>query len=226
MHLIRRRLALVALALATLATPWAALAEDKIGDQEVSLGSPGAVVTVMEYASVTCPHCAHFNADVFPALKSKYIDTGKIRYVFREAPIHPTEDAAGFLLARCAGSQGYLAVTDALFRAQKLLFDKNDLHGWLVAGARPAGLNEDQMKACVTDAKVIEAFTARTERNMKADKIDSTPTVFVNGRRIEPPGQRAITIADLDAAIRPLLGGKSAAARKPVHNAIRDHRSL
>lgn len=217
MYPMNRRLVLAALAAVALCAPRAALAEDRIGDQEVSLGNPRAPVTVMEYASVTCPHCAHFNADVFPTLKSKYIDTGKIRYVFREAPIHPTEDAAGFLLARCAGQQRYLAVADALFRAQTLLFDKNDLNGWLMAGARVAGMNEAQMKACVTDAKAIEAFTARTQRNMEADKIDSTPTLIVNGRRVDPPGKRAITIADLDAAIRPLLDGKSSAARKPVH---------
>lgn len=217
MYPMHRRLALAALACATLVAPRAAFAQDRIGDQEISLGNPSAPVTVIEYASVTCPHCAHFNADVFPALKSKYVDTGKVRYVFREALINPSEDTAGFLLARCAGPQRYLAVADALFRAQKILFDRNDLHGWLMAGAQPGGLNEEQMKACVTDAKAIEAFTDRTQRSMEAEKVNSTPTVIVNGKRVNPPKQRAVTIADLDAAIRPFLGGKSSAARKSVH---------
>ena len=200
-----RRIALAAVAALTLALPRLAAAQDRIGDQEISLGSPNAPVTMIEYASVTCPHCAHFNADVFPLLRARYIDTGKVRYVFREAPIHPAEDAAGFMIARCAGPQKYLTVVDALMRNQTLLFDKQDLHGWLMAGARVGGLSDEQMKACITDAKALEAFNARAERTMGADKIDSTPTVIVNGKRVEPPGQKSITIADLDAAIRPLL---------------------
>ena len=221
MRLIPRRFAIGVVAAFAFAAPGLALAEDKVGSQEISLGAANAPVTIIEYASVTCPHCAHFNADVFPALKARYVDTGKVRYVFREAPIHPTEDAAGFLVARCSGPAKYLAVTDALFRNQSLLFDKQDVNGWLMAGARVGGLSEEQMKACVTDAKAIEAFNTRAEKAMTADKIDSTPTVIVNGKRIDPPGQRAITLADLDAAIRPLSSSNGRAA--PARKAARKH---
>lgn len=214
MRPLSRRLALAAVASLALAAPRAALAEDKVGSQEIALGAANAPVTLVEYASVTCPHCAHFNADVFPVLKARYIDTGKVRYVFREAPIHPTEDAAGFLVARCSGPDKYLAVTDALFRSQTLLFDKQDLHGWLMTGARVGGLSDDQVKACITDAKAIEAFNTRAEHTMSVDKIDSTPTVIVNGKRVEPPGEKAVTIADLDAAIRPLLSVKATPKRR------------
>jgi protein-disulfide isomerase len=219
----RRRFAgflLSLVALVLLAAPEAVRAEDKVGAQDVSLGAPKAPVTLIEYASVTCPHCGRFNADVYPALKARYIDTGKVRYIFREVPIHEQEDAAGFLIARCAGPQRYLVVTDALFHAQPLLFDKHDLHGWLMAGAAAAGLDEAQMRACISDVAAIEAFNARAEHTMTVDKVDSTPTVIVNGKPVEPKGPE-FTIADIDAAVRPLLGGKSpGSARRPARAPI------
>lgn len=222
-----RRLAGLLVSFAALATvSWAAAAlpvraADLVGDKDIALGSPTAPVTLVEYASVSCPHCAHFAADVFPALKARYIDTGKVRYVFREAPIHPQEDTAGFLIARCAGPARYLAVTDALFHAQSILFDKNNLHGWLTAGAEAGGLSEAQMRACISDVSAIQTFNARADHTLDVDKIDSTPTVIVNGTRINPKGN-AFTIADIDAAVQPLLGGKSGAVRRrpaqaPVH---------
>jgi protein-disulfide isomerase len=215
-----RRLAgilLSAVAIIALGAPEAVRAADKVGAQDISLGNPKAAVTLIEYASVSCPHCALFNADVFPALKARYIDTGKIRYIFREAPIHEQEDAAGFLIARCAGPQRYLAVTDALFRAQPVLFDKQNLHDWLMAGAVAGGLDEPQMRACISDVSAIEAFNARGEHTMTIDRIDSTPTVIVNGKRVRETGPE-FTIGDIDAAVRPLLGGRtSATAKRSTH---------
>jgi protein-disulfide isomerase len=218
-----RRLAgilLTSAALLALSFPPSVRAEDKVGSADISLGSPNAPVTLVEYASVSCPHCARFNADVFPALKARYIDTGKVRYIFREAPIHEQEDTAGFLIARCAGPRRYLAVVDALFRAQPLLFAQN-LHGWLMAGAAAGGLNEAQMRACISDAAAIEASNARAEHTMTVDKIESTPTVLVNGKPVKEAGPE-FTIADIDAAVRPLLGGRTStlvkpSARPPVH---------
>ncbi len=212
---------LLSLAVLALAAPQAVRAEDKVGSADVSLGNPNAAVTLVEYASVTCPHCARFNAEVYPGLKARYIDTGKIRYVFREVPIHEQEDAAGFLIARCAGPERYLAVADALFRSQTLLFDKHDLHGWLMAGAAAGGLDDAQMRACISDVAAIQAFNARAEHTMTVDKVDSTPTVIVNGKPVEAKGAE-FTLADIDAALRPLLGGRTPAparrsSRTPVH---------
>jgi protein-disulfide isomerase len=217
MPMLFRRHLLTLIAAIAFVAPGFAHAEDKVGDQELALGNARAAVTVIEYASITCTHCAHFNADVFPAFKARYIDTGLVRYVLRETPINPREDAAGFMVARCSGLGHYFKVTDALFRNQTLLFDRHDLHAWLMAGASAGGLNEDQMKACIVDAKAIEAFNARGDRVLNVDKIDSTPTVVVNGKRIDPPGGRAISVADLDAAIQPLLPVKHQTARRPVH---------
>ena len=215
-----RRLAgilLTSAALLALSFPPSVRAEDKVGSADISLGSPNAPVTLVEYASVSCPHCARFNADVFPALKARYIDTGKVRYIFREAPIHEQEDTAGFLIARCAGPRRYLAVVAALFRAQPVLFDKQNLHDWLMAGAVAGGLDEPQMRACISDVSAIEAFNARGEHTMTIDRIDSTPTVIVNGKRVRETGPE-FTIGDIDAAVRPLLGGRtSATAKRSTH---------
>jgi protein-disulfide isomerase len=190
-----------------------------VGSAEISLGSATAPVTLVEYASVSCPHCARFAADVFPDLKKRYIDTGKVRYVFQALPIHPREDTAGFLLAQCAGPDRYLKVVDALFRAQPALFN-GDLHGWLEAGATAGGLNEAQMRTCISDVSAIQASNARAEHIMVDEKIDSTPTVIINGTAVKAAGPE-YTIGDLDAVLRPLLGGKSAPATvRPGRSAV------
>ncbi len=216
----RTVLAFVASLAAVLPFAGAAVAEDRVGSRDVTLGNPQAPVTLVEYASVTCPHCARFNAEVFPTLRARYIATGQVQYVFREVPINAREDTAGFLIARCAGPDRYLAVTDALMRGQPILFQKHDFHGWLMAGAAAAGLSEDQMKACIVDVPAVEAFNARAEHTMSVDKIDSTPTLLVNGRPIKIAGPE-VSFADVDAAIRPLLGATNTPARRlrraPVH---------
>ncbi len=124
MGAISRRLALVLAAAASLA------ACSKVGGSAVpddmTMGNPNAKVTVIEYASVACPHCAAFNNELFPAFKAKYIDTGKVRYVAREALTgNPALAAAGFLLARCAGKDKYFFVTDAIYRAQDQIYEPN-----------------------------------------------------------------------------------------------------
>ena len=103
MRLATRRIVLTAVAALSLAACGQAGGKTAVGDEMV-LGNPNAKVTVIEYASASCPHCARWNEDVYPAFKKKYVDTGKVKYVFREFLTPPTEvAAAGFLLARCAG---------------------------------------------------------------------------------------------------------------------------
>ncbi len=216
-----RRLLLVLATAFAFTAPALAFATDRVGAHDVTLGNPNAPITLVEYASVTCPHCAKFNATIFPTLKARYIDTGKLLYVFREVPIHEQEDAAGFLIARCAGPDRYLAVTDALFRAQPILFDKHNLHDFLMAGARAGGLSEADMRTCISDAPALEAFNARAEHTMTVDKIDSTPTVIINGKMVTAAGPE-MALSDVEAVIRPLLGATSPAGhrparRKPVH---------
>src|ERR1700744_5268888 len=121
-----RRLFVIALAILSLAgcNKIAAMtgSQGAVTADDMSLGNPNAKVTVIEYASVACPHCARFNNDVFPAFKAKYIDTGKIHYVFREMLVGGDAEmqmaAAGFLMARCAGKDKYFSVVDAIFHGQ------------------------------------------------------------------------------------------------------------
>ena len=202
MGAISRRLMLVAVAALSLAACNKGGSGAVSGD-DMTMGNPKAKVTVVEYASVACPHCARFNNDVFPAFKKKYIDTGLVHYVAREALTgEPTVAAAGFLLARCAGKDKYFLVTDAIYRAQDQIFQSGDVHGVLLHVAQSAGMSEEQMNKCITDETALKALQDRVDKYFKQDGIDSTPTFIVNGKKLKP-GE--ISLAELDAAIQPLL---------------------
>ncbi len=165
---------------------------------EMSLGSLKAPITIIEYGSAACTHCAHWNNEVFPAFKAKYVDTGKVRYVFREFITAPPQlAAAGFLLARCSGKDKYFTTLDGVFRAQDEIFRTGDLKAPLVAVAAKAGLSEQQFVACVSDQKAFDALNARVDKWAETAKVQSTPTFDVNGARLE--GSQ--TLAQLDAAI-------------------------
>lgn len=169
---------------------------------EMSLGDPKAKVTMIEYASASCPHCARFNNDVFPEFKKKYVDTGKVRYVFREYLTAPVQvAAAGFLLSRCAGKDKYFAVLDSIFRAQEEMFTSGDYRGVLLRIAQSTGMNEDQFTKCITDEKALKALNERVQNAATKDKIESTPTFVINGKKLE--GEQ--TMAQFDAVIEPLL---------------------
>jgi len=201
MHIDRR--ALIGLAPA-LALPVLGLSACKKADQAVpddmSMGNPAAKVTVIEYASVACPFCGRWDREVFPAFKAKYIDTGKIHYVFREMLVGPDSEvasaAAGFLLARCAGKDKYFSVTEAIFHNQDGLRD--DPRGTLLNVAKSAGLTEAQFDACINDDAAMLALNKRVQGYAKNNNVTSTPTFVINGKALEP-GFHPLT--DLDAAI-------------------------
>lgn len=173
----------------------------------MSLGDPSATVTVIEYASVACPHCATFNNQVFPAFKAKYIDTKKVRYIAREALTGDTGlAAAGFLTARCAGKDHYFEVLDAIYRAQAQMFASGAPETLLLAIAERAGLTEPQFEACISNPAALKALNARWGRAMKDEGVHQTPTFVINGKVY--PGD--MTMAELDAAI---ARAQSAAAR-------------
>jgi protein-disulfide isomerase len=179
-------------------TPTAVTTDDMV------MGNATAPVTVIEYASVACPVCAVFNNDTFPAFKTKYIDSGQVRYVFREILAHdPHLAAAGFLLARCAGPDNYFKVTDAIFHNQDKI--EGDVSGGLANVAKGVGLNQKQFEACLADTKAIDALNARTDKNSKDNHITGTPTFDINGARIES----LPTLADLDKAIAAAKAKKS-----------------
>ena len=171
----------------------------RVAPDDMTLGSPTAKVTVIEYASASCPHCAWFNNEVFPAFKAKYIDTGKVRYVLREFLTQPTAvAAAGFLTARCGGPAQYFTILDQIFRHQAEIYQNNDMRGVLLQAAKAGGLTEAQFDACVYDGKALGALNDRVNTYVRRDGIDGTPTFVVNGT---PMSSGEKTLAELDAAI-------------------------
>lgn len=179
----------------------------KAAPGDMNLGSPKAPVHVVEYLSLTCPHCAHFHEQVFPAFKKKYIDTGRVYFTIRELLTAPANvAAAGFLMARCNGGARYFQVVDQVFKSQSRWQPGAPIKPIFVEIAKANGMTEAQFEACITDEKASQALEARLEYATQTDKVTSTPTFFVNGAML--PGQDVPTLADLDAAI--------AKARKPA----------
>jgi protein-disulfide isomerase len=184
--------AAVAIALSACQKPTTAVSAD-----DMSLGNAKAPVTVIEYASLSCPHCADWNNNVFPDFKAKYIDTGKVHYVAREAlTSDPAIAAAGFLTARCAGRDKYFQVTEAVYRAQPQMFT-GEPHDILLNIARSVGLTDAQFQACIGDHAAQEALNRRWEHYTTDDHINSTPTFIINGKRYE--GE--MPMAEMDGAV-------------------------
>ena len=166
--------------------------------EDMALGDPNAKVLVAEYASASCPHCADFNNETFHAFKTKYVDTGKVHYVFHEFLTPPVQfAAAGFLTARCAGKDKYFDVLDAIYHQQTDIYKSGDLRGGLLKIAESTGMNEKQFTDCISDEKALNALNARVDKAAKNDGIEATPTFVVNGTKIE--GEQ--TLAKLDDAI-------------------------
>ena len=149
---------------------------------DMALGPANAPVTVTEYASMTCPHCAAFNAEVFPKIKSTYIDTGKIRYVFREFPLD-IKAAAGSMLARCIAKDDagkYFAVVDMLFKQQSDWVMKNTTETLTRIG-KQAGLSAKAVEDCLKDQALLDKIAADQKYAAEVLKVNSTPTFFING---------------------------------------------
>lgn len=194
-----RRAAIAAAAATAAGAAAPAWAQFKPAPGDMSLGDPKASVHVVEYLSLTCPHCAHFHADVFPAFKAKYIDTGRVRFTIRELLTAPAQvAAAGFMLARCDGGKNYFKVVDEVFRSQAR-WQSGSIKPIFVEIAKNNGFTEAQFEACITDPTAQEALQARLEYATGTDKVTGTPTFFVNG--VQLPNQETPTLADLDVAI-------------------------
>ncbi len=171
---------------------------------DMSMGDASAKVTMIEYASASCPHCARFNNEVFPAFKAKYIDTGKVHYVFREFLTNPENfAAAGFLTARCGGKDKYFSILDAIYHGQQAMYESGDIHGGLQRIAQSAGIPDAQFEACITDDKALQALNDRVNRYETDAHIDSTPTFIVNGKKLL--GEQSMT--SLDAAVAAAQSG-------------------
>jgi protein-disulfide isomerase len=168
---------------------------------DVALGPADAKVTIIEYASLTCSHCADFHKSVYPTLKSKYIDTGKVRFILREFPLDDLA-AAGFMLARCSGNDRYYAVVDLLFEKQaQWAFVKKPLEA-LFQLVKQAGYTQESAETCLKNQQIYAGVTAVMKRANEKFEVNSTPTFFINGKL-----QRGVPKVDeLDKILEPLLG--------------------
>jgi protein-disulfide isomerase len=177
----------------------------KPGDlPDLTLGPADAKVTVIEYASMTCPHCAHFENNVFDSFKKKYIDTGKVRFVFREFPLDNLA-AAVSMLARCAGTDKAFPLIQTFYQKQPdWAFVQGNPVPHLFDIAKQAGFTQASFDKCLTDQKLLDQITAERKRASETFGVNATPTFFINGKRL----QEAPTLEDFDKIIEPLLAEK------------------
>ncbi len=168
---------------------------------DVWLGPKDAKVTIIEYASMTCSHCAAFHRTTWPVLKERYIDTGKVRFTLREFPLDPLATAA-FMLARCEGDAKYYPITDLLFDQQQAWAFQQKPVDALEQMLRQAGISKEKFEACLKDQKLYDGVNATKQRGLDTFKVDSTPTFFINGERYK--GE--MTIDGMEKVIKPILG--------------------
>lgn len=175
---------------------------------DMAIGKADAPVTIVEYASMTCPHCANFDKTTFPELKSRYIDTGKVRYVFREFPLDELAVAVSMIVrciatdktANTVSGDKAMALIQVFFASQDKWATRNPLPA-LQQIAKQAGLSDKAFEECMKDQKLYNDILAVRERGSKDYKVESTPTIFINGKM-----QRGETsIEELAKVIDPML---------------------
>ncbi|WP_048646140.1 DsbA family protein [Nitratireductor soli] len=147
--------------------------------EEKVLGAADSPVTIVEYASMTCGHCARFHTETLPKLKTRYIDTGKVRYVMRSLPTDPRAEA-GLLLAYCAGDK-YFAMSDLLYKQQENWARVPDARSALLKIARMAGFSQESFEACLTDRQLLDDVRLMRDRGLEQLGITAAPTFFING---------------------------------------------
>lgn len=171
---------------------------------DLTLGPADAKVTVVEYASMTCPHCAHFETDVFENFKKKYIDTGKVRFVYREFPLDNLA-AAVSMLARCAGGDKTFPLIQTFYAKQaEWAFTQGNPVPKLFDIAKQAGFTQESFDKCLTDQKLLDQITAQRTRASDTFGVNATPTFFINGKKL----QETPTLEAFDKVIEPLLAAK------------------
>ena len=202
MSILSRRLLMVAAAAGaalTLASCNKAGGGGAVSTDAMTLGKADAPVLIEEYASTTCSHCGVFATTVFPEFKAKYIDTGKVKWTYHEFLTPPEAvAAAGVLVARCAGKDKYFSVIDALFHSQEEMYRTGDARGTLLKVAQSAGMTEAQFNACVQDEAAAKALNERVEKAQKERNISSTPTFYINGKKLK---EGELSLQELEAAV-------------------------
>jgi len=165
---------------------------------EKTIGDPKAPNVVIEYAALTCPHCQRFHTDVFPSFKEKYIDTGKVYFVFREFPLNPLDQAA-VMLARCAPADKYFEMVDLFFEQQRNWAFVSDPKTALLNLAKQTGFNQTSFEACLTNQQILDGVNWVKNRADNQFDVKSTPTFFING-------EKAVGVQTLEAMDKLLAG--------------------
>ncbi len=165
------------------------------------MGADDAPVTIIEFSSMSCPHCATFHKDTLPGLKKNYIDTGKVKYILREFPLDPRA-AAAFMLGRCLPKRdSYFAFIDILYERQQEWAFSEDSVTALKNLAKQAGFTDESFQACLDDKKLYAQILAVKNASSEEFKIRSTPTFFINGTRLEG----AQSLEEFEKLIKPVL---------------------
>lgn len=147
-----------------------------------ALGDANAPVKIVEYMSMTCPHCAHFHNTAFEEIKKKYIDTGKVYFILREFPFDPRA-AAAFMLARCAPEQQYFPFVSMLFKQQQSWATAQDARAALLQMSKMAGFSQESFEACLTNQQLLNDVNATMQRGATEFGVNSTPTFIINGKK-------------------------------------------
>ena len=167
---------------------------------DVVQGAPDAPVTIVEYASATCTHCAAFHDNVFPALKTRYIDPGKVKFILREFPLDPLATGA-FMLARCAGAEKRNSIIDQLFTQQKTWAFVDKPIEALLELVKQSGMTQVDFETCLKNQELMDQVSQTRDRAAEKFNVDATPTFFVNGRKMTGD----LPIAEFDKVLEPLL---------------------
>lgn len=163
-------------------------------------GDPEAPVTIIEYASMTCPHCASFHNIVYPELKEKYVDTGKAKFIFREFPLDARAYAAS-MLARCADEEFYFPMIDVLFKQQANWSRAEDPRGPLLQIAKLAGFTQESFEACLKNQELLDNVNAIRTKAAEEYGVTGTPSFFINGEKYNG----RVSVEDMSAAIEAQL---------------------
>ena len=198
-----RRMFGIAFATALVLSAGSALAQvTPVTAQDRVLGRADAPVTVIEYASFSCNHCAAWHNDVYPAFKTQFIDTGQVRYVFRNLPTQPQQmSLSGAALARCAVPAKFFDVASLLMRNQRAVLDGGQLQDWYRPAIAASGRTQAQIESCVGNSETQAAINADIQSAVAAG-VETTPSFFVNGKRVTDR-----SLAGLEAAIRAARAG-------------------
>jgi protein-disulfide isomerase len=193
MKLAKGMIAAFALVLLAAAAPAQAQQQTEWAKGDMALGKPDAPVTVIEYASMTCPHCARFHTETLGSFKEKYVDTGKVRLIFREFPFDGLALRAS-MLARCAGPERYFPMLDVLFQQQKQWTSAKDPMAALGQIGRLAGVSPQKFEACMKSEELQNAVVQNRLEGQQQHKVESTPTFVIDGEK----HSGALTLAQLD----------------------------